>query len=59
MSFFFYFIVVNQKKKKKLGAKMHNFFFFLYIYIYIAFQIFYVFLPNISVHCKLIEYAYI
>jgi hypothetical protein len=33
---------------------MQNFFFF-----FIAFQILYVFLPDISVHCALIEYAYI
>jgi hypothetical protein len=34
---------------------MLNFIFFLLI----AFQILYVFLPNILVHCALIEYAYI
>jgi hypothetical protein len=47
---FFYFIVFN--KKKKLGEKMQNFF-------YIVFQILYVFFPDISVHCALIECAYI
>jgi uncharacterized membrane protein YhaH (DUF805 family) len=51
---FFYFIVFNKIKNKKFGEKMQNFFFF-----YIAFQILYVFLPDISVHCPLIEYAYI
>jgi Na+-transporting NADH:ubiquinone oxidoreductase subunit NqrE len=50
---FFYFIVFK-KKKKKLVEKMQNFFFFR-----VAFQILYVFLPDISVHCALIEYAYI
>jgi hypothetical protein len=34
---------------------MQNFFFFLLI----AFQILHVFLPDISVHCALIKYAYI
>jgi hypothetical protein len=33
---------------------MHNLYLFL-----VAFQILYVFLPDISVHCALIEYAYI
>jgi len=42
------------QQKKKLGEKMQIFYFF-----YIAFQILYVFLPDISVHCALIEYAYI
>jgi hypothetical protein len=39
-------------KKKKKGEKMLIFFFRL-----IVFQILYVFLPDISVHCVLIEYA--
>jgi hypothetical protein len=52
---FFCLFVFNKKKKKKLGEKMRNFYFFLWI----AFQILYKFLPNISVHCVLIEYAYI
>jgi hypothetical protein len=47
---FFYFIVFN---KKKIGAEDAIFIFF------IAFQILYMFLPDISVHCALIEYAYI
>jgi uncharacterized membrane protein YhaH (DUF805 family) len=50
---FFYFIVFNQKKNK-IGGEDAEFYFF-----YIAFQILYVFLPDISVHCALIEYAYI
>jgi len=44
----------KQKQKKKIGEKMRNFIFFL-----IAFQILHVFLPDISVHCALIKYAYI
>jgi hypothetical protein len=44
----------NKNKKKKIGEKMRNFIFFL-----IAFQILHVFLPDISVHCALIKYAYI
>jgi hypothetical protein len=52
---FFYFIVFNKIKNKKLGEKMHNFYFFGEL----LFQILYVFLPDISVHYALIEYAYI
>jgi hypothetical protein len=37
---------------------MHNFFIF-YFFLLIAFQILHVFLPDISVHCALIKYAYI
>jgi hypothetical protein len=48
-------VLVNSKKKKKLGDKMQNFSFFFLI----AFQISYVFLPDIFVHCALIKYAYI
>jgi hypothetical protein len=48
---FFFFIVFN---KKKMGEKMQNFYF-----CKVAFQLLYVFLPNISVHYALIEYAYI
>jgi uncharacterized membrane protein YhaH (DUF805 family) len=40
--------------KKKIGGEDAEFYFF-----YIAFQILYVFFPDISVHCALIEYAYI
>jgi hypothetical protein len=50
---FFYFIVFN--KKKKIGGKDAEFLFFLRV----AFQILYVFLSDISIHCALIEYAYI
>jgi len=43
------------KKKKKIWGKDVKFYFFLLI----AFQILHVFLPDISVHCSLIKYAYI
>jgi len=48
-SMFLLFLHIK-KKKKKLGEKMQNF---------IAFQILYVFLLEISVHCALLEHAYI
>jgi uncharacterized membrane protein YhaH (DUF805 family) len=53
---FFCLFVFNQKKKKKkkFGEKMQNF-----IFLLIAFQILHVFLPDISVHYALINYAYI
>jgi len=50
----FVVFVFNFSTKKILGEKMQNF-----ILFYIAFQILYVFLPDNSVHCALIEYAYI
>jgi hypothetical protein len=55
MSLLFFCCIVFNKKKKKMGEKMRNFYFVLLI----AFQILYLFLPDISVHCALIEYAYI
>jgi uncharacterized membrane protein YhaH (DUF805 family) len=51
---FFCLFVFNKKKKKKFGEKMRNF-----IFLLIAFQILHVFLPDISVHYALINYAYI
>jgi hypothetical protein len=42
--------------KKKMGEKMHDRILFSLL---IAFQILHVFLPDISVHCALIAYAYI
>jgi uncharacterized membrane protein YhaH (DUF805 family) len=47
---FFCLFVFN----KKFGEKMRNF-----IFLLIAFQILHVFLPDISVHYALINYAYI
>jgi hypothetical protein len=52
---FFCLLVFNQKKKKKIGGEDVEFLFSLLI----AFQILYMFLPDILVHCALIEYAYI
>jgi hypothetical protein len=49
------FSVLVFSTKNKMGEKIQNFIFFLLI----AFQILYVFLHDISVHCALIEYAYI
>jgi len=43
---FLSFIFQQKIKNKKLGEKMQNFILFL-----IAFQILYVFLPDILVHC--------
>jgi hypothetical protein len=48
------FIVFHKKNKNKLGEKMQNF-----ISLLITFQILHVFLPDISIHCALIEYDYI
>jgi hypothetical protein len=55
MSLLFFCLLVLKKKKKKIGGEDAEFLFFLLI----AFQILYMFLPDISVHCALIEYAYI
>jgi hypothetical protein len=54
---FFCFIVFKKKKKKKKknGGEDAEF----YVFLLIAFQILHVLLPDISVHCALIEYAYI
>jgi len=56
MSLFFFscFIVFNIKKK--MGEKMQK---KKFPSLLIAFQILYVFLLDISIHCTLIEYAYI
>jgi hypothetical protein len=54
MSLLFFCLLIFQQKKK-LREKMRNFIYFLLI----AFQILHVFLPDISVHCALIKYAYI
>jgi hypothetical protein len=46
MSLLFFYFIVFKKKKKKLGEKMQILFF-----LKVAFQILYVFLPDILVHC--------
>jgi hypothetical protein len=51
---FFCLLVFNKKKKKNCGEDAEFLFFLL-----IAFQILHVFLPDISVHCTFIKYAYI
>jgi hypothetical protein len=50
----FLFIDFQQKKKKIWGEDAE-----LYFFLLIAFQILHVFLPDISIHCALIKYAYI
>jgi uncharacterized membrane protein YhaH (DUF805 family) len=52
---FFSFFCLLFFIKKKMGGEDVEFLFFLLI----AFQILHVFLPDISVHCALIKYAYI
>jgi hypothetical protein len=48
-------------KKIKIGGVDVEFFifYFYFFFLLIAFQILHVFLPDISVHCALIKYAYI
>jgi hypothetical protein len=50
----FLFIGFQQKKKKIWGEDGE-----LYFFLLIAFQILHVFLPDNSVHCAFIKYAYI
>jgi hypothetical protein len=54
MSLLFFRFYFSKKKNKKIRGEDAEFLFFL-----IAFRILYVFLPDISVHCALVEYAYI
>jgi hypothetical protein len=56
MSLLFFFLshFSTKKKKKNWGEDAE-----LYFFLLIAFQILHVFLPDISVHCALIKYAYI
>jgi hypothetical protein len=53
--FVVFFSVSFFNKKKKIWGEDAE----LYFFLLIAFQILHVFLPNISVHCALIKYAYI
>jgi hypothetical protein len=55
MSLLFFCLLIFNKKKKKLGGEDAE----LYFFLLIAFQILHLFLPNISIHCALIKYAYI
>jgi hypothetical protein len=50
-----FFSTWKKNKKTKIGGEDANFLFFLLI----AFKILHVFLLDISIHCSLIEYAYI
>jgi hypothetical protein len=53
VNMFLLFSILLFSTKKKIGGKDAEFFF------RVAFQILHVFLPDILVHCALIEYAYI
>jgi hypothetical protein len=52
--FVVFLFIVFQQKKKYWGEDAE-----LYFFLLIAFHILHVFLPDISVHCALIKYAYI
>jgi hypothetical protein len=54
MSLLFLCLFFFNKKKKNWGEDAE-----LYFFLLIAFKILHVFLPDISVHCALIKYAYI
>jgi len=51
-----FFCLIFKKKKKKIGGVDAEFYF---IFLLIAFQILHVYLPDISIHYAVIEYAYI
>jgi hypothetical protein len=55
MSLLIFILFYCFQQQQKIGGEDAIFFFFLIV----AFQILYVFLSDISVHCALIEYAYI
>jgi hypothetical protein len=50
----FFCLIFFNIRKKKIGGEDAEFLFFLFI----GFQILHAFLPDISIHCALIEYAY-
>jgi hypothetical protein len=55
MFLFYFFFVSFKKRKEKEGVKRcSNFYFSL-----LTFQISHIFLPDISIRCALMEYAYI
>jgi len=56
---FFSIFILNIKKKKKKKKNWGEDEEILYFFLLIVFQILHVFLPNTSVHCVLIKYAYI
>jgi uncharacterized membrane protein YhaH (DUF805 family) len=53
----FLFFYNNKNKIKIFGGEGVEIFFFFFLFL--AFQILHVFLPDISVHCTLIDYSYI
>jgi len=53
----FFCLIFQQNNKKKNNNLVEDV--ELYFFLLIAFQILHVFLPDISVHCALIKYAYI
>jgi hypothetical protein len=55
MCLLFFCLLVFNKKKIKIGGEDAE----LYFFLLIAFQILHVFLPDNSVHCAFIKYAYI
>jgi hypothetical protein len=52
--FLLFFLFYCFQQKKNWGRRCR-----IFIFLKVAFQILYVFLPDISGHCALIEYAYI
>jgi hypothetical protein len=58
MSLLFFCLLGFNKKNKKIGEKMQNLI-IIFFPLLLAFQILYMFLLDISVHCVLIKYAYI
>jgi hypothetical protein len=53
--FLLFFCLIFFQQKKNIGGEDAE----LYFFLLIAFQILHVFLPDISVRCALIKYAYI
>jgi len=54
VAFLSFFFNIKKIKNKKIAGEDAEFFFFLLIV-----QILHVFLPDISIHCTLLEYTYI
>jgi hypothetical protein len=56
---FVVFLFIGFQQKNKIKIKNWGEDAKLYFFLLVAFQILHVFLPDISVHCALIKYAYI